>query len=324
MLGRMADAGNVRGNNSPKRSSDDPDRLIGEVAARQYGIITCAQLRANGLSREAIKYRLRLGRLLPLYRAVYAVGHDALTREARWLAGVLACGEGAVLSHQPATAHWHLWSGWAGKVHVTVPSKRRPARGIRLHKGFLPPDEMTVHRGIPITTVPRTIFDMAATLRPRQVERLMNEAEVLRLWDPLSLHDLLDRYPRRPGAPAVRAALIARSEGATFTRSDLEEMFIELLDEAGLPRPETNVILQYSGRTFEVDCLWRRERLIVELDAYGTHSTRASFEGDRERDQILAAARWRVVRVTDRQMKHSPAQVKARMRDLLGTATLAA
>jgi REase_MTES_1575 len=240
------------------------------------------------------------------------------------MAGVLACGPGAVLSHHTATAHWRLWSGWAGKVHVTLAAKRAPDSAIRVHRARLPEDEVTIHHGIPTTTVPRTIFDMAAILRPRQVERLMNEAEVLRLWDPLSLHDLLDRYPRRAGSRVVRAALVARSEGATFTRSSVEEMFIELLDEAGLPRPETNVILQYGARTFEVDCLWRRQRLIVELDAYGTHSTPASFESDRERDQILAVARWRVVRVTYRQMKHAPAQVKARVRDLLGTATLAA
>jgi hypothetical protein len=294
------------------------------VAARQHGIVSHAQLRRLGLTNEAIKYRVRKRRLIPLYRAVYAVGHEGLTREGRWMAGVLACGAGAVLSHQTATAHWRLWSGWAGKVHVTLAAKRAPDPAIRTHRVLLPEDEVTIHHAIPVTTVPRTIFDMAAILRPRQVERLMNEAEVLRLWDPLSLHDLLDRYPRRPGSRTVRAALVARSEGATFTRSGVEEMFIELLDEAGLPRPETNVILTIAGRTFEVDCLWRRERLIVELDAYGTHSTRASFESDRERDQILVAAGWRVVRVTDHQMKQAPAQVQARVRDLLGAATLAA
>ena len=189
-----------------------------------------------------------------------------------------------------------------------------------MHQARLPADEVTVHQGIPITTVPRTLFDLAAVLPQRQVERAINEAELLHLWDELSLDHLLHRYPRHRGSKAIRAALQQRRQGSTATKSDLEEMFLALIDAAGIPRPEINALVE----GFEVDALWRDARLVVELDGRDTHGTAAAFERDRARDRALQVAGWRAVRITYRQMRDAPRAVIDDLRRLLGAGTLAA
>jgi very-short-patch-repair endonuclease len=188
---------------------------------------------------------------------------------------------------------------------VTAPKARRSRPGIRVHQACLPADEVTVHEGIPVTTVPRTLFDLAAVLSQRQLERAINEAEVLHLWDELSLDHLLHRYPRHKGSKAIRAALQQRREGSSATRSNLEEMFLALADVAGMPRPEINALVE----GFEVDAVWRDVRLVVELDGRDTHGTVAAFERDRERDRVLQVAGWRPVRITYRQMRDAPQAV---------------
>jgi len=165
---------------------------------------------------------------------------------------------------------------------------------------------VTVHHGIPTTTVPRTLLDLATVLTPHQLARAVNEAEVQRLTDPLSLNALLERYPRRPGVPALRALLGQR---VAVTRSELEKRFREFLIKAGLPLPETNAHIQVAGIWNEVDCLWRKHHLIVELDGHTTHGTTQAFEADRARDRILQAAGYRVIRITWRQLHESPAAV---------------
>jgi very-short-patch-repair endonuclease len=220
------------------------------------------------------------------------------------MAAVLAYGPGAVLSHSPGGAHWQIVRD-RGPCEVTVPKARRSRRGIRVHHVRLPSDEITVHEGIPVTTVPRTIFDFAVEASQRELERAINEAEVLRLWDELSLDHVLHRYPRHKGTRAIRAALSQRRAGATVTKSDLEEMFITLIDSAGIPRPEINAIVE----GFEVDAVWRDVRLAVELDGRDTHGTAAAFESDRHRDRVLQVAGWRVVRITYRQMRDTPRAV---------------
>lgn len=229
------------------------------------------------------------------------------------MAAVLAGGPRAALSHVAAGAHWSLRPADPANVDITAPSGLKTRPGLRFHRAHLPPDEITIHAGIPITTVPRTLFDLAAVLSQRQLERAINEAEVLRLWDELSLDQLLHRYPRHKGSRAVRAALHQRRAGATVTKSELEEMFLRLVDDAGLPRPEINVHVE----GFEVDAVWRGARLVVELDGRDTHGTAASFERDRERDRVLVVAAWRPVRITYRQMRDTPRAVQTDMRRLL-------
>jgi very-short-patch-repair endonuclease len=198
---------------------------------------------------------------------------------------------------------------------VTVPTHREPRRGICFHRSEVPADERTVLNGIRATTMPRTLFDLAAVLDQRQLERAINEADYLRLTDPLSLPSLLARHPRRKGAATLRRALAVRAAGATRTRSELEELLLSLLDRHGLPRPRINLYIPGIG---EVDCAWPAARLVVELDSRQAHATLAAFERDRERDRLLTAAGWRVIRVTWRQLDPDPTAVMADLGRLLG------
>ncbi len=284
------------------------------IAARQHGVVARRQLVGLGLTRHEIDFHRTCGRLHDVHRGVYAVGHESVTREGRWLAAVLAGGLGAVLSHHHAGALWRLRSNRRSAVDVTVARNRRPRPGVRFHRVELPADEITVVDGIPVTTMPRTLFDLAAVLDARQVERALNEADYLRLADRLSLPDLLARHPRRAGAVKLRAALAARSAGATRTRSDLEELFIRMLDRHSLPRPQTNVQVPGVG---EVDCAWPGARLVLELDSRAAHATPAAFETDRERDRVLQTVGWRAVRVTWRQLTEDRVRLAADVRTLL-------
>jgi hypothetical protein len=236
------------------------------------------------------------------------------------MAAVMVSGQHAVLTHRAATRLWGV--GSISGLDVTVPKQRRPAPGIDLHVTLLPPDEITHRNGIPVTTISRTLFDMATILRPRQLQHALHEAEAQRLLDQLSLHDLLVRYPRRAGAPAIRALLAARQAGATVTRSELEVRFLEFVDERGLPSPQTNQWIE----GLEVDCVWREQRVVVELDSRAFHHTQHAFERDRERDRVLQAARWRPIRVTSKQLDDSRDALDRDLRRMLGLAafTLAA
>ena len=286
---------------------------IAALAERQHGVVSRPQLMEAGLGRGAIECRLARGRLHRVRQGVYAVGHPRLTQEGRWMAGVLAGGSGAVLSHRSAAAHLGLRPPQSA-VEVTVPRRLRARHGLRFHCSRLPADEVTVHDGIPVTTPPRTLFDLAASINADQLARAVNQAEIRRLWDPLSLHDLLVRHPRRPGAAALRAAL--RLEGRV-TRSELEDRFLGFLRDAGLPPPVTNAPLRLGDRSVEADCVWLGPRLIVELDGYASHRTRAAYEGDRARDRALTAAGWRVIRITWRQLHREPAALARELRALL-------
>jgi very-short-patch-repair endonuclease len=297
-----------------ERKSGDPDRALAGLAGRQHGVVARAQLIECGLGRRGIATRMEAGRLHVLHRGVYAVGHRAITRRGRWMAAVLAGGVGAALSHHAAAALWLLRALRLGATDVTIPRQRRSGADVRFHHVRLPADEITVLDGIPVTTMPRTLFDLAAVLDAREVERALNEADFLRLTDRLSLPDLLARHPRRAGAVNLRAALTARSAGATRTRSDMEELFIRVLDHSALPRPQTNVQVPGVG---EVDCAWPEARLVLELDSRAAHATPAAFENDRERDRLLQTVGWRAVRVTWRQLTEDRVRLVADVRTLL-------
>jgi very-short-patch-repair endonuclease len=228
------------------------------------------------------------------------------------MAAVLAYGPRAVLSHRAAATLWGLRGGT--RVEVTVPGPRRARRGIDVHRALLPDDERTTHRGIPTTTVPRTLLDLSAVLRPDDLRSALRQAEQLRLTDPLSLKDLAERYPRRPGVAAVRALIEEARLGLNVIRSELEERFQAFLLNAGLPLPKTNQRVE----GYEVDCVWPEQRLIVELDGHATHSPTHAFEGDRARDRRLEAAGWHVIRITWRQLHEEPELVEADLRRLLG------
>ena len=265
------------------------DEAIAALAARQYGVVERMQLYALGASRAQIGHRLHAERLLPLYRGVYAVGHAVLRAEGRWLAATMAYGPRAVLSHGTAAALWELRPRSDGRTHITVPSKRTRRPGTVLHRS--PTVDATQHRGIPVTTVPRTLADLAGTVSRPVLQRALEAAETRRLLD---VPRVLQAAEGRPGAAAVRDLLAAE---LPFTRSDFEALVLDLCRRRNLPEPAMNAKV---GR-HEVDCYWPEHRLIVEADSFAHHGTRPAFERDRERDVELARSGYRVLRFTYRQ-----------------------
>jgi hypothetical protein len=193
------------------------------------------------------------GGLQPWHRGVYAVGHRAVTVESRWMAAVLAHGPEAVLSHRSAGQLWGLHPRSRIEPEVTCPGSKKTKRGIVVHRGQLPADEIGRVRGIPVTSVPRTMFDLAGLLREREVEKAWNEMEVRGLTDSLSVPHLLERYPGRKGS-----VLLARLANRTtlpvgITRNDFEQAFLALIDRHGLRRPRMNAHIALRGRFYEID-----------------------------------------------------------------------
>jgi very-short-patch-repair endonuclease len=176
---------------------------------------------------------------------------------------------------------------------------------------------MTIERGIPVTSVPRTLFDLAATTSVDEVEHGLRESEYLRLYDRLSLHDLLARYPRRQGSRAIRECLARRAEAPGRARSWLEERFLPLLREHRLPRPQLNAWVEAGERWFEVDCLWPESRVVVELDGFAAHGTRIAFRDDRARDRRLRVAGYGVTRIAPEQLEEEPLAIAADLAKLL-------
>jgi len=232
------------------------------------------------------------------------------------MAAVLACGANAVLSHNAAAALWGIRGHSGGPIHTTSPSKSRSREAIRRHFAVLPPDEITVEDGIPVTTVPRTIFDLAAE-SPASVEPALRQSEYLRLYDPLSLHHLLDRYPGHRGNRGVRTALTRRAEASGHTASPLEDRFLPFLDRHRLPRPRLNAWIVLPTARYKVDCLWPEAHLVVELDSWSAHGTPSAFRDDKTRDRRLHAAGYTVTRLTWSQLDDEPEQIAADLRTLV-------
>jgi very-short-patch-repair endonuclease len=290
----------------------DIDRLIAGFAARQRGVVSRAQLIAAGIHSDAIKLRVRSGRLHTVHRGVYLVGHSAPMDGARELAAVLACAQGAVVSHLSAAHLLKLLPHPAKPrpVDVTVRSRDRARRaGIRIHcvESLDRRDTRRLH-GIPITTPARTLLDLATALPPYMLERAVAEAEVRRLARRSDLADQLARNPGRRGTRILRQT-VELEGGPALTRSEAERRLLHLIRTADLPRPEVNARL---GR-YEVDFLWREQRLVVEVDGYAYHAGRRAFERDRERDTALAAVGFTVLRITWRQLVGAPETVIARL-----------
>jgi len=286
------------------------DGEIAALAARQYGVVTRRQLAALGLSQNAITARATAGRLHRIHRGVYAVGHPVLPRYARWMAAVLAAGPGAALSHASAAALWEIRPSEATRIDVSVPSAAGRAKrpGLRIHRASaLHNVETTRHHAIPATTPARTLLDLASSLPRRALERALDQAEILELFDLRALRNVLDAHRGERGARALAAALEDHHAGTTVTRSALEEAFLALCAAHALERPQTNV--RVCG--LEVDFLFAAQRLVVEADGWQFHRTRAAFERDRERDAILAHAGYRTLRVTHRQLTRRPSEVVA-------------
>lgn len=269
------------------------DIVIERIAATQYGLATRKQLLAAGVSRRAIDRRIAAGRLRVLHRGVFQVGPIAGAR-APELAAVLACGAGAVLSHASAAALWELASSLCPGVEVSTGAalRRRPA-GMVVHRQRLDAAEVTVHEGVPVTTVARTILDLAVTHDGAELERAIARGVRTGLLETAELIRLATSRPRHRGSARVLALLRAEPDPA-LTRSEAEARLLDLVRRARLPRPRVNAPLH----GFEVDFLWSAERLVVEVDGYAYHASAHAFERDRRRDARLTAAGLRVIRVT--------------------------
>jgi very-short-patch-repair endonuclease len=294
---------------APPTETSAVDRRVAELAASQHGVVARDQLRALGLTDTMIAWRVRAGRLHRVRRAVYAVGHPALTPHGRWLAAVLALGPGARLSHGSAGALWDLRRSSASSIDVTVPgSGRRASPGVRTHRVRRnEPDEATIHRGIAVTTPARTVLDLAGDLPRRGLERVLDRAEELRLTDRRALAAIAAAHHGHRGAGPLRRALADHVAGTTLTRSALEERMLALCREHGLARPRVN----HWVAGLEVDFLFEAQRVVIETDGWAHHRTRAAFERDRDRDAALARAGHRVLRFTHRQLADDPRAVAA-------------
>jgi hypothetical protein len=246
---------------------------VARLAARQHGRVSWGQLVDRGVHRHTIQRWLEDGRLHRVHHGVYAVGHPGRSTHADYMAAVLACGDGAVLSHRAAAHLLRLVRGSPPRPEVTVPSVAgRSRRGIVVHRvPVLPVLDAAPVFGIRTTTVPRTLLDLAPRLTPESLVRACHEAWVHHDCTPAIVEACIARNPTKKGIAKLRRAL-----GSDVTLSELEEGFLRLLRAHGLPLPRTNI--DHHGD--KVDCHWPQHNLTIELLSYRFHASRAAFEQD--------------------------------------------
>jgi hypothetical protein len=269
------------------------DQAVARVAARQHGVVSYAQLETAGLDKSAVARRVRAGRLHRVHRGVYAVGHAALSREATWMAAVLACGCGAAVSHRSAAVLWGLLWARPGPVHVSVSrvGGKAKRRGIRLHRSTtLSAAVVTRRHGIPVTRPARTIDDLRGSVAERELRRAIRQANVLGL----------------PLGPQVKP---------DRTRSDLELDFLALCRRHGIPTPEVNV--KVGG--IEADFLWRDASLIVEADSYLYHRGEVAFQDDHSRNLHFRLQGFEVLRIGEEQIDTEPTAVAEALKQRLSS-----
>jgi very-short-patch-repair endonuclease len=293
------------------------DRAVAALAGRQHGMVARWQLLKLGLTESMIKTRRRHGALHRLHHGVFAYGHRSITAESRWMAATLAYGPHAVLSHRSAGHLWGLVPRARIAPEVTRPGRARKRPHLVVHEAVLPADEMGRRWGIPVTSVARTMLDLAATRPEREVERAWNEMEVREYRHSLSIPDLLKRYPGRKGSTVLARLADRKTLPVGITRNDFEESFLALIDRHGLPRPRMNAHVALRGRFYEVDCFWEEQRVAIELDGGAAHKTLKAFNDDRERDRILAAERFTATRVTWDHLQNTPQEVADDLRAIL-------
>lgn len=291
------------------------DERIAQIAAVQRGRMSRVQLLAAGISSTTIVTLTRRGQLDPLHRGVFAVGHRAPTELGDETAALWAVKD-AALSHSTAAILWGARVKSDGLVHVVVLHGGANPRGVCVHRTrILDRQDVRVRQGLQVTSPARTLLDLAEVLTQRELERAFDELLLQRLVRVWELAELLQRTTGRVGGPQV-AALLERQGGPTRTRSEAEERFLALIRAALLPDPEVNVRIH----GYEVDFLWRSQRLVVEIDGFRFHSTRGAFENDRRKDATLRAAGLTVMRVTWNHMAKEPYAVIARVAQALASA----
>jgi very-short-patch-repair endonuclease len=284
------------------------------LAKRQHDVISRRQLLDLGYSRQEIEHRLNSGRLHQIRRGVYSVGRPSLTGYGRWMAAILACGDGAVLSHSSAAALWRIGFEWRSEIELSLPSQsHRKVPGLRIHRRpSLQSHDTTTRHGIPVTTPIQTLIDLALRLDRRGIERAINEADKYDLVHPPELRKALDLRNGEPGVARLRHILDRRT--FRLTKEELERRFLPLVRKAGLPVPLTG---QWVNE-FEVDFYWPDLGLVVETDGLRYHRTPAEQARDRLRDQAHTAAGLTQLRFTHEQVRYEPEHVLAVLRAVAG------
>jgi len=276
------------------------------ISKRQHGVIARRQLLGLGFTSEAIKHRIAVGRLHPIHRGVYSVGRPAVSDYGQWMAAVLACGGGAVLSHSSAAALWRIGFEQRNLIEVSLPSQsHRKVPGLRIHRcPSLQPRDTTTRHDIPVTTPIQTLIDMALRLDRRGIERMINEADKYDLVHPPGLRRALGGRGGEPGVALLREILDRRT--FRLTKEELERRFLPLARKSGLPVPLTG---QWVNE-FEVDFYWPDLGLVVETDGLRYHRTPAEQARDRLRDQAHTAAGLTQLRFTHEQVRYEPDYVR--------------
>ena len=285
---------------------------MAELAKRQFGVVSTAQLFELGYSKAAISRQVTAGRLHPMHQSAYALGHAGISRHGRCLAAVLSCGAGALLSHRSAAWLWGLTKRFYLPIEVTAASPRRTRGEIRVHSAAaLTPLDRTRDEDIPVTAVPRTLLDFAA-VDHHYLGQALDNARRLGVLDLIAVDELISRSKGFRGVARLRTALEIHRPGA-FTRSGLERRFLELVRRARLPRPSMNVYVE----GHELDAYWPSVRFAVELDTYDHHGSPSAFEEDRLRQETLKLAGIEMTRMTGVRMDREPTAAVRRLRRLL-------
>lgn len=306
------------------------DRRIGDLAARQFGVVSRRQVIELGLTRSAILTRTRHGWFRPVHRGVYAVGHPRLEQRGRWMAAVLAGGgsgrmpsestaENVALSHWSAAVLHGLGPGPRGAdVEITTTTARPSRRGLRVHRTFSLQGSTTVRDGIACTTVARTLVDLAAIEDSAVTDRRWSAAASRNLIRPADIAHELRARPQHPGAVAIRAAFAQDYSGLRQrTRSGLERAALRFCRDFDLPKPHANRLVEIDGVMYEADLLWPEQRLIVEVDGNATHGHAVSRRVDRRRDATLQLAGWRTIRIGEAELELEPRETARRLRAAL-------
>ncbi len=290
------------------------DSLIARLAGRQHGVVALWQLAALGVEASAVRRRVADGRLKRLHRGVNAMG--AVGRKGYWMAAVLACGEKALLSHRDAAALRALRHTARRAIDVTVVGSRRRSRPrLTIHSAAeLHPHDRAEVDGIPVTSVARTLLDLAEVVPATELRRAYEAAERQQVLDFKALNELIGRSNGRRGLAPLIALLDYNPAIAVESKSDLESAFIDLVRETSLPLPSLNVLVE----GYLVDAYWPAERIVVELQSYEHHAHRQAFDRDYAKLGRLTMAGYQVLPLTDRQLKLERDWVAAALAALLG------
>jgi hypothetical protein len=276
---------------------------IARLAERQSGIVTRTQLLQSGVGAATISRWVQNGHLHRIHQGVYSVGHRALSTKGHLVAALFYAGPGAALSHATAAWWWQLIETRPRRIDVSICGRLVSVGTVHINqeRQF----DRVRHRGLPVTTLARTLLDFASVAPLARLRQAVAEADYLRLLDLAAIDAVLGRG--RPGSAALRKALERHRPQYARTLSVLEDRFLELCQRYGIPLPEVNVMVE----GLMVDALWRKDRVIVELDGHAAHSTRSAMNSDRDRELILRTAGFLVARYTWRQITERPAEVAA-------------